>query len=192
MQKILNYLFVGLIVIATLSALGLFLLGQKATVPTEYACTMDAMMCPDGSTVGRVPPSCEFAPCPGVPDTTSSVPGDVQGAIDAKKDLIVLTSPKPGSRITSPITLTGKARGYWFFEASFPVTVVNWDGLIIGEGVAQADGEWMTEDFVPFTATVNFTIDPKTPYNRGALILKKDNPSGDPSRDDALEVPIQF
>ncbi len=29
------------------------------------ACTQEAKLCPDGSTVGRVPPSCEFAPCPG-------------------------------------------------------------------------------------------------------------------------------
>lgn len=28
-------------------------------------CTMDAKMCPDGSYVGRVGPSCEFAACPG-------------------------------------------------------------------------------------------------------------------------------
>jgi hypothetical protein len=28
------------------------------------ACTMDAMQCPDGSYVGRIPPDCEFAPCP--------------------------------------------------------------------------------------------------------------------------------
>jgi hypothetical protein len=28
-------------------------------------CTMDAKICPDGSSVGRVPPNCEFSPCPG-------------------------------------------------------------------------------------------------------------------------------
>lgn len=28
-------------------------------------CTMDAKVCPDGSSVGRVPPDCAFAPCPG-------------------------------------------------------------------------------------------------------------------------------
>lgn len=28
-------------------------------------CTMDAMMCPDGSFVGRTAPDCAFAPCPG-------------------------------------------------------------------------------------------------------------------------------
>jgi hypothetical protein len=27
-------------------------------------CTMEAMLCPDGSSVGRVGPKCEFAPCP--------------------------------------------------------------------------------------------------------------------------------
>jgi hypothetical protein len=28
------------------------------------ACTMDAKQCPDGSYVGRIPPDCEFTPCP--------------------------------------------------------------------------------------------------------------------------------
>lgn len=28
------------------------------------ACTMDALQCPDGSSVGRQGPNCEFAPCP--------------------------------------------------------------------------------------------------------------------------------
>jgi len=28
-------------------------------------CTMDAMMCPDGSYVGRIAPNCDFAPCSG-------------------------------------------------------------------------------------------------------------------------------
>ena len=54
----------------------------------------------------------------------------------------------------------------------------------------------MTEDFVPFSATLEFT----SPYpgkgqdfmKRGSLILKKDNPSGLPENDDALEIPIQF
>jgi len=32
--------------------------------PEATVCTMDARVCPDGQTVGRVGPSCEFAPCP--------------------------------------------------------------------------------------------------------------------------------
>jgi len=30
----------------------------------DVACTLEAKICPDGSSVGRVPPDCEFAPCP--------------------------------------------------------------------------------------------------------------------------------
>ena len=53
-----------------------FLLGmkfqQKMTLyvtPVQYeqvACTKDAKLCSDGSSVGRVGPNCEFAPCPAV------------------------------------------------------------------------------------------------------------------------------
>ena len=35
--------------------------------PDDVACTLEAKQCPDGSYVGRVPPSCEFAPCPSAP-----------------------------------------------------------------------------------------------------------------------------
>jgi hypothetical protein len=115
---------------------------------------------------------------------------DYQVSIDAKKDLIVLDSPQPNEVIASPIVITGKARGPWYFEASFPVTLTDWDGLIIAEGHAEAQGDWMTEDFVPFKAMLTFT---KPAYGtRGTLILKKDNPSGLPEHDDALEIPVLF
>lgn len=32
--------------------------------PAPVVCTQDAMQCPDGSYVGRVAPSCQFAACP--------------------------------------------------------------------------------------------------------------------------------
>ena len=32
--------------------------------PEGVVCTMEAKICPDGSSVGRVGPNCEFAPCP--------------------------------------------------------------------------------------------------------------------------------
>lgn len=35
-----------------------------AIPPDQVGCTMDAKTCPDGTAVGRMPPSCEFAPCP--------------------------------------------------------------------------------------------------------------------------------
>lgn len=36
----------------------------------EVACTMEAKICPDGSSVGRTGPHCEFAACPTTPSTT--------------------------------------------------------------------------------------------------------------------------
>ena len=32
--------------------------------PISKACTMEAKICPDGSSVGRTGPNCEFSPCP--------------------------------------------------------------------------------------------------------------------------------
>lgn len=116
--------------------------------------------------------------------------------LDKKKDLIRVNDPTPNSVITSPLTITGQARGYWFFEGSFPVILVDWDGRIIAEHYASAQGEWMTEEFVPFTATIEFestfrTGDPEF-MSAGSLILKRDNPSDLPENDDSLEIPIRY
>ncbi|KKP91972.1 MAG: hypothetical protein UR94_C0008G0009 [Parcubacteria group bacterium GW2011_GWA2_36_10] len=116
--------------------------------------------------------------------------GITDEAEKSKANLVKLESVHAGDSITSPIKITGEARGNWFFEASFPISIVNWDGLIIGQGVAQAKGEWMTEGFVPFEANISF--DKATYKNNGSIILQKDNPSGLPENDDALEIPIFF
>lgn len=109
-----------------------------------------------------------------------------------KMDLIKLTTPRPNDIVSSPLVITGQARGPWFFEASFPVYLTNWDGLIIAEGIATAQGEWMTTEFVPFTATLTFAVDPQVYSKAATLILKKDNPSGLPEHDDALEIPLML
>lgn len=112
------------------------------------------------------------------------------GNVLQMQDQITLSSPLPNDFITSPLTITGDARGTWFFEASFPIVLTNWDGLIIAEGYATADSDWMTEEFVPFTANLEFDIPDYK--NNGSLILKKDNPSGLPENDAALEIPVFF
>lgn len=107
-----------------------------------------------------------------------------------KADLIRLDFPRPNDSVASPLEIIGQARGSWFFEGSFSVVLVNWDGLIIAEGQAVAQNDWMTDDFVPFKVVLEF--DKPDLYDRGGLILKKDNPSGLPENDDALEIPITF
>ena len=130
------------------------------------------------------------APTP-LPPTTLNPEPAVQPPAQ-KDDLIVVESPRPQAQVTSPIKITGKARGNWFFEGSFPIILTNWDGLIIAEGYATADGEWMTTEYVPFTATLSYTLPPETPYRRGFLILKKDNASGEPQFDNSIEIPINL
>jgi hypothetical protein len=109
-----------------------------------------------------------------------------------KADLIRLETPLPNETISSPLTIKGQARGSWFFEASFPVVLVNWDGRIIGQGIAQAKSDWMTTEFVPFEAILTFTVDKNVYSNNGSLILRKDNPSGLSEHDDALEIPVMI
>lgn len=93
---------------------------------------------------------------------------------DEKPDLIKIFTPKLGEVVQSPLLVTGEARGFWFFEASFPVKLIDEQGNLIARGIAQAQKDWMTEDFVPFKATLEFS----TLVASGSLILEKDNPSG--------------
>ncbi len=81
------------------------------------------------------------------------VPPAPSPAVD--EPLITITAPTSHSVITSPTSLTGKARGYWFFEGSFPVELRDGSGNVVATSVAQADGEWMTENFVQFTSTLS-------------------------------------
>lgn len=106
-----------------------------------------------------------------------------------KRNLIRITRPRPNNTVASPLIIEGEARGTWFFEASFPVYMLDANGNRLGAGHAEAQGEWMTTKFVPFLAVLEFT-QPATA--RGTLILKKDNPSGLPEHDDELRVPIRF
>lgn len=103
-------------------------------------------------------------------------------------------SVMPGDAIASPLRIVGEARGPWYFEASFPVVLTDGDGLIIAQGNGQAQGEWMTTEFVPFEATLEFTVPANADAfgRRGTLIFKNDNPSGDPTRDKAVEIPVRF
>jgi hypothetical protein len=138
--------------------------------------------------VGNVYVSETIIPVP--TETPTSTPReDVKPVPQKPEDLISVSFPEPDDFISSPLTITGKARGYWFFEASFPVTLLGQDGKELVTVVAQAQDEWMTENFVPFKATVTF----KNPGpGKGTLVFKKDNPSGLPEHDAEIRVPIRF
>ncbi|HUP92583.1 MAG TPA: Gmad2 immunoglobulin-like domain-containing protein [Solimonas sp.] len=114
---------------------------------------------------------------------------DVGNRVD-KQGLIQVDEPTPNQLIASPLTIHGKARGMWFFEASFPVSLLGPDGATLATVPAQADGEWMTEDFVPFHVTLSFTA--PAAGGVGRLVLRKSNASGMPEHDDQLVIPVRL
>ncbi|NCS99525.1 hypothetical protein GW765_00930 [Candidatus Parcubacteria bacterium] len=126
---------------------------------------------------------------------------DVEQLISLQKDLIRVVAPEAGSTISSPLTVRGIARGTWFFEGTFPIILVDWDGLILAESYASfvpdpndPESTWMTEDFVDFEGTIDFDVPTETlgVSTKGTIIFKKDNPSGLSEHDAALEIPIVF
>ncbi|MDO8471150.1 MAG: Gmad2 immunoglobulin-like domain-containing protein [bacterium] len=112
-----------------------------------------------------------------------------QGTKDVSSTMVRVTVPEPDTVVRSPLIVTGEARGNWYFEASFPVKILDANGKQLGVGIAQAQGEWMTTNFVPFSATVNFSA-PTT--QTGTIVFQKDNPSGLPEHDAQVMIPIRF
>lgn len=107
--------------------------------------------------------------------------------VNASADLIRVTNPTPGSVVGKPITVIGEARGTWYFEASFPIEVRDAQGDVLATSHADAQGEWMTENFVPFTATIEV---PETYIGEAVLVLMNDNPSGLPENARSVSFPI--
>ena len=92
--------------------------------------------------------------------------------------------------IGAPFTLMGEIPGSWSFEAQFSVEILDKDGVTIAQNPATLQSDWMTDDFVPFTATFDYEI----PVNgkTGSILLHKDNPSGLAQNDDTIQIPIRF
>lgn len=109
--------------------------------------------------------------------------------LEDKSDLIRVTNIKQNDVVRSPLTVKGEARGNWYFEASFPVKLYDANGVELAVVPAQAEGEWMTTEFVPFEASFTF---PPPATDAGTLVLEKDNPSGLPEYADQLVIPVRF
>ena len=106
---------------------------------------------------------------------------------ESASDLISVDKITDGDKLQSPLTITGKARGSWYFEASFPVRLVDLTGNTITSTHATAGSDWMTNDFVPFSSTISFDVTTATPAD---LVLAADNPSGLPQNDRDIRVRV--
>jgi len=108
--------------------------------------------------------------------------------ITEKNTQILIDFPKDNQKITSPIKISGRAVGNWFFEGSFPIELVDLDKNIIATGIATSTEDWMTENFINFSSEIYF--DKPTSTKNAILILKKDNPSGNPEFDKSVFIPV--
>lgn len=111
------------------------------------------------------------------------------GSVDTGIDLYRLDNLKANQIIESPFIVRGEMRGFWFFEASFPIRLLDASNKEITVAIAQAQSNWMTVDLVPFEAKLEFKT-PATPT--GTIVLQKDNPSGLPENDQEVRIPIRF
>ncbi len=157
-----TWLIIVLVLFATIVAVTTFLFARSASRPT---------------------PIVEQTSTPEVEET----PEKEWQAPAPLSSRVMVTSPQKDQAVGHTFVVAGTAPGPWFFEAQFPMQVRDMEGNVIGRALATAQGEWMTEQQVTFTATMN--ID-STYSGPAKLILIKDNPSGMPEHDDAVEIPI--
>ncbi len=109
------------------------------------------------------------------------------GYFNADENLIKLDLVKPGVTVLSQFTVTGEARGQWFFEANFPAEVLDADGKQIASSYGESLSDWMTADFVPFRVT--FDVGNYT--GPAIIVLHKANASGLGEHDASLTVPVE-
>lgn len=103
---LLSSIILVLIIISTSAAY--FFLNSKSQV----ACTLEAKLCPDGSSVGRTGPKCEFTACPKTtptPDPTANWK-TLDSSVDISKDFYV-----PGGR---PKDFTLKYPSSWLLQGN--------------------------------------------------------------------------
>ena len=128
-------------------------------------------------------------PTPLVPPAAPPVEEESTTTVATTTNMIRVTTPLPKAKVSSPLSVEGEARGNWYFEASFPITLIDASGTVLASGIGKAEGDWMTTDYVPFTSTLTWTAPKAT---SGTLILKRDNPSGLKENDASVSIPVRF
>ena len=171
-------IIIGVIIIIVIIILGIrFLSGPE-----------DNWICVKGEWVKHGQPSAPMptTPCPGA-KINQPVNENINSA-PIKENNIIVDAPKANDLISSPYEITGQART-WYFEASFPINLLDENDKEIAFAIAQAQDDWMTTEFVPFKATLEFLVDKD---QNGTLVFMKDNPSDLPEHDEKYEMPVRL
>jgi len=97
--------------------------------------------------------------------------------ITSEKGVIIkLDNIKEGDTVEVGFEVKGSVTGSWFTEGVFPVRITEKEtNSVIITNTARADGEWETEDYVPFSFVIDAEIEEDGIY---ILRFDKANPSG--------------
>ena len=175
MKKVTNFTVI-IVILSTVVIIGLLFVGCKQDMPATTTAATTAAVSTSAITSATT--------------ATETTAEETETTVkDAASDQIKVTKPTPNQIIQSPLIVEGEARGTWYFEASFPVKLLDANGNVIAASPAQAQSDWMTDNFVPFKVQIEFK---KPATSTGVLVLEKDNPSGLPKNAAKIEIPIRF
>lgn len=92
--------FISILILLAVVA-GIYYFVRQEPADEQIACTMDALMCPDGSGVGRSGPDCAFLACP----QQDSFVGELQQAVGGEFQLIVPSPDATTQEVTYVLPL---------------------------------------------------------------------------------------
>ncbi len=89
--------------------------------------------------------------------------------------------------------ISGSVPGFWFFEGSFPVSLVDNNDNVFATVIATSTENWMTSDIIPFTITLPATFSYTGP---GKIVFTRDDPSDGesniPVSETTATIPVIF
>jgi len=102
-------------------------LGYKYLLSHQKGCTLEARLCPDGTSVGRSGPNCEFSPCPTLkPENTPTVTqeGTVFGKLCYPSDFLppgeIVAKDQISGKIYSQAYISTRSGGKTTYSLTLP------------------------------------------------------------------------
>ena len=121
---------------------------------------------------------CKYSLCANITKKCEEVKEEAKGTeiISEKGVKVKLDNIKEGDTVEVGFEVKGSVTGSWFTEGVFPVRITEKEtNSVIITNTARADGEWETEDYVPFSFVIDAEIEEEGSY---ILRFDKANPSG--------------
>ena len=140
----------------------------SSTISNPKACTEEAKICPDGSTVGRTGPNCEFTPCPEI----KSLLSEAEARVIAEKTCI------KGGETLAPGTYNKNSKTWWY-DANLNATRKGCNpACVVNEETKTAEINWRcTGAIVPDSGVEGtVTIGPTCPVIREGDLSCADKP----------------